>query len=48
MAEENELVEALVQCQEDKVRSLVNDRIAAGVAAAEIVAECNCGMTELG
>ena len=48
MAEENELVEALVQCQEDKVRSLVNDRIAAGVAAAEIVAECNRGMTELG
>ena len=48
MAEANELAEALAQCQEEKVQSMVKDRIAAGVAAADIVTECNRGMTELG
>ena len=48
MAEANELVEALSQCQEDRVKQLVQQRIDAGVPVTDIVAECNRGMAELG
>ena len=48
MEQDNSLAAALAQCQEDRVKALVREKIAAGVPAAEIVAECNRGMVELG
>jgi 5-methyltetrahydrofolate--homocysteine methyltransferase len=42
------LAEALVHCRQDRVRTLVRERIDAGVPPAEIIAECNRGMVELG
>ncbi len=48
MTQDNRLAEALAECREDDVRSLVRERIAAGEPATEIVAECNRGMVELG
>jgi len=48
MTQETPLADALAQCQEDKVMALVKEKLAAGVAAIEIVAECNKGMIELG
>jgi 5-methyltetrahydrofolate--homocysteine methyltransferase len=48
MAADNRLAEALAQCREDQVQALVREMIAAGTAAAEIIAECNRGMAELG
>jgi len=48
MAAENELIEALSQCREEEVRTLVRQRIDAGALLSEIVAECNRGMAELG
>jgi methylmalonyl-CoA mutase cobalamin-binding domain/chain len=48
MAEADELVEAIARCEEDKVQALVRRRLEAGAPAAEIVAECNRGMIELG
>jgi len=48
MADELTLVEALAQCRENEVKALIRQRIEAGVPAAEIVAECNRGMAELG
>ena len=48
MAQENSLADALAQCQEDQVKALIGQRIGAKVPVAEIVAECNRGMAELG
>jgi len=48
MPSDNRLAEALAQCREDQVKALVRERIDAGVPAAEIIAECNRGMGELG
>ncbi len=48
MTQENSLVDALAGCQEDKVKALVKERIDGGVPLAEIVAQCNHGMVELG
>jgi 5-methyltetrahydrofolate--homocysteine methyltransferase len=48
MSEADELVEAIALCEEDKVKTLVRRRLDAGVPAAEVVAECNRGMIELG
>jgi len=39
---------ALAECREKDVQSLVQERIAAGAPATEIIAECNRGMVELG
>jgi 5-methyltetrahydrofolate--homocysteine methyltransferase len=48
MPSDNRLAEALAQCREDQVKALVREMIDAGVPAAEIIAECNRGMGELG
>jgi len=48
MTQENNLIEALAACKEDEVKTLVKQRIEAGTPPAEIVAECNQGMAELG
>ena len=48
MAEENSLAQSLAGCREDEVKSLIRAKIDAGVPVAEIVAECNQGMSELG
>lgn len=48
MTEDISLADALAQCQEDKVKQLVQEKIDAGVPATEILAQCNQGMVELG
>jgi len=48
MTHDNSLADALAGCSEDTVKALVRERIAANVPPAEIVAECNRGMAELG
>lgn len=48
MTQDNALAEALAACQEDRVQTLVQEKLAAGVPAAEILAECNRGMARLG
>jgi len=48
MPEQNSLAEAIAQCEEKRVMALLKARLEAGVPAAEIVAECNRGMVELG
>ena len=48
MTQQQSLAEAIASCQEDKVKQLVKEKIEAQVPAAEIVAECNQGMIELG
>jgi 5-methyltetrahydrofolate--homocysteine methyltransferase len=48
MSEESELVQALAFCDEERALRLVRQKLAAGVPPAEIVAECNRGMIELG
>ena len=48
MALDSTLAQAVADCQEDKVKALLQEKLAAGVPADEIVAECNQGMTELG
>ena len=48
MSEETSLARALALCQEETVKRLVREKIEAGAAATEIVAECNQGMVELG
>ncbi len=48
MTQDNRLTEALAQCREDQVKALVKERLDANVPPAEIVAECNRGMAELG
>jgi len=48
MTLDSPLAQAVAQCQEDRVSQLVQERLDAGVPAAEIVAELNQGMIELG
>ena len=48
MAQQQNLAEAIAACQEDEVMSLVRGKLAAGVSADEVLAECNRGMIELG
>lgn len=48
MAQQSDLAEAVANCREDNVKAIVKARLAAGVPATEIVAECNRGMIELG
>jgi methylmalonyl-CoA mutase cobalamin-binding domain/chain len=48
MTESGNLAEAIAACQNDAVQALVKERLAAGVPATEIVAECNRGMSLLG
>jgi 5-methyltetrahydrofolate--homocysteine methyltransferase len=46
--QEANLAEAIASCQEDRVTALVREKLAAGVPADDILAECNRGMIELG
>jgi 5-methyltetrahydrofolate--homocysteine methyltransferase len=48
MTQDNSLAEALAGCYDEQVQRLVRLRLAAGVPPAEILAECNRGMVELG
>jgi 5-methyltetrahydrofolate--homocysteine methyltransferase len=48
MTQESSLAEAIAACQEDRVQALVREKLAAGVPADDILAECNRGMIELG
>jgi len=48
MSDDARLVEALANCREEEVRTIVREMIARGVPAAEIVAACNRGMAALG
>jgi len=48
MTQENSLATAIAECQEELVQTLVRERLAAGVSANDILAECNRGMIELG
>ena len=43
-----DLSEALVDCDEETVLQLVQERIDAGAPVSDIIAECNDGMAELG
>ncbi len=44
----NTLAEAIAACQEEQVMALVREKLAAGVSADDVLAECNRGMIELG
>jgi len=44
----SELAAALDQCRRDDVMAIAQQKLDAGIPAAEIVAECNQGMIELG
>lgn len=48
MTQPSDLAEAIASCQEDQVNALVKEKLAAGVSADEVLAECNRGMIELG
>jgi 5-methyltetrahydrofolate--homocysteine methyltransferase len=48
MTEPQGLAEALAACQEDRVKQLVQEKLAADNPPADIVAECNRGMATLG
>jgi len=48
MTEASSLAEAIASCQNDAVQALVGQKLADGVPATEIVAECNRGMSLLG
>jgi 5-methyltetrahydrofolate--homocysteine methyltransferase len=48
MTQDNSLAEALAGCYDEQVQRLVKERLDAGVPPAEILAECNRGMVELG
>jgi len=48
MTQDNNLAEAIANCQEDDVLSLVRAKLSAGVPADDILADCNRGMIELG
>jgi 5-methyltetrahydrofolate--homocysteine methyltransferase len=48
MLEQSGLAAALASCQEVRVKQLVKDQLAAQVSPADILAECNRGMSELG
>ncbi len=44
----NELIEAIAQVQQSEVLARVREKIDAGIPAAEILADCNRGMVQLG
>jgi len=46
--QDSNLAEAIATCQEDRVTALVREKLAAGVPANDVLAECNRGMIELG
>jgi 5-methyltetrahydrofolate--homocysteine methyltransferase len=48
MTNDNRLAEAVAQCREDEVKTLLQERLAGGAPAADVLAECNRGMVELG
>lgn len=48
MTQEISLASAIADCQEEQVQRLVREKLAAGVSANDILAECNRGMIELG
>jgi len=48
MPNENDLADAIANCQEDRVKQLVTEQLQQGVPAAEVLAQCNRGMIELG
>ena len=48
MTQQSSLADALAACQEDKVKELIKAKLDANVPVADVVAECNAGMTELG
>ncbi|MHC4995044.1 MAG: cobalamin B12-binding domain-containing protein [Planctomycetota bacterium] len=48
MTDPTTLAEALIACQADRVKELVQQKLDAGVTAVEIITECDRGMTELG
>ena len=48
MAELSELARALADLNEEHVNTLVGARLKAGMAALDIIKECNAGMTEVG
>jgi len=48
MAQDDRLADALAGCQEDVVKTLIRERMDANVPVAQIIAECNRGMGELG
>jgi 5-methyltetrahydrofolate--homocysteine methyltransferase len=48
MTQESKLAEAIADCQEEQVTTLVREKLAAGVPANDILGECNRGMIELG
>ena len=48
MTQSIDLAEAIATCREDLVRNLVREKLAGGVPADEVLAECNRGMVELG
>jgi len=48
MTVDSPLAQAVAQCQENIVKELVEQKLASGVPAGEILAECNQGMIELG
>ena len=48
MSQAGSLFDAVATARENEVMALVRGQIAAGVPAADILAECNRGMVELG
>ncbi len=48
MAELSNLAEAVARVREPEVRTLIQEKLAAGTPANDILAECNRGMIELG
>ena len=48
MSDAGELAAALAGCDEQQVKTLVRQKLEAGTAASEILAECNQGMIQLG
>jgi methylmalonyl-CoA mutase cobalamin-binding domain/chain len=48
MTDNHELSQSVANCEADQVMALVQAKLDAGVDAAEILAECNRGMIELG
>ena len=48
MSQSTSLFDAVSHAREDEVLALVGQQLAAGVSAADVLAECNRGMVELG
>jgi 5-methyltetrahydrofolate--homocysteine methyltransferase len=48
MPTENDVAEAIASCQQERVKALVTGQLEQGVPAAEVLAQCNRGMIELG